>query len=242
MARNSKAPDFEQALAELEGLERLERGDLPLEEALKTFERGVALTRHCQNSLKAAQQKVEILLKRGGEPRSSPSRTRRTRRPRDPPRPSDERRSERRHAPGRRFRGARRGLPGAHRGACSISASRCRTPAPRGCARRCATARSAAASACGRRSFISLANHSARRSTQLDAPAAAVELIHVYSLVHDDLPAMDDDDLRRGRPTCHRAFDEGTAILVGDALQALAFAVLARRGDGRHLERSAPRR
>src|SRR5262252_5095746 len=62
---------------------------------------------------------------------------------------------------------------------------------------------------------------------RLDAPAAAVELIHVYSLVHDDLPAMDDDDLRRGRPTCHRAFDEGTAVLVGDALQALAFAVLA---------------
>lgn len=62
---------------------------------------------------------------------------------------------------------------------------------------------------------------------QLDAPAAAVELIHVYSLVHDDLPAMDDDDLRRGRPTCHRAYDEATAILVGDALQALAFEVLA---------------
>ena len=63
----------------------------------------------------------------------------------------------------------------------------------------------------------------------LDAPAAAVELIHAYSLVHDDLPAMDDDDLRRGRPTCHKAFDEGTAILAGDALQALAFEVLARR-------------
>ena len=61
----------------------------------------------------------------------------------------------------------------------------------------------------------------------LDVPAAAVELIHVYSLVHDDLPAMDDDDLRRGRATCHRAYDEATAILVGDALQALAFAVLA---------------
>ncbi|MEP7242396.1 MAG: farnesyl diphosphate synthase [Gammaproteobacteria bacterium] len=61
----------------------------------------------------------------------------------------------------------------------------------------------------------------------LDVAAAAVELVHVYSLVHDDLPAMDDDDLRRGRPTCHRAFDEATAILVGDALQALAFDVLA---------------
>ncbi len=63
---------------------------------------------------------------------------------------------------------------------------------------------------------------------RLDAAAAAVELIHVYSLIHDDLPAMDDDDLRRGRPTCHRAFDEGIAILAGDALQALAFEVLAR--------------
>ena len=62
----------------------------------------------------------------------------------------------------------------------------------------------------------------------LDAPAAAVELIHAYSLVHDDLPAMDDDDLRRGRPTVHKAYDEATAILVGDALQTLAFAVLAR--------------
>ena len=63
----------------------------------------------------------------------------------------------------------------------------------------------------------------------LDAPAAAVELIHVYSLIHDDLPAMDDDDLRRGRPTCHRAFDEPTALLAGDALQAQAFEVLAGR-------------
>jgi geranylgeranyl pyrophosphate synthase len=66
----------------------------------------------------------------------------------------------------------------------------------------------------------------------LDAPAAAVELIHAYSLIHDDLPAMDDDDLRRGRPTCHKAFDEGTAILAGDALQALAFALLAGQANG----------
>jgi farnesyl diphosphate synthase len=62
---------------------------------------------------------------------------------------------------------------------------------------------------------------------QLDAVASAVELIHAYSLIHDDLPAMDDDDLRRGRPTCHLAFDEATAILAGDALQALAFRALA---------------
>jgi geranylgeranyl diphosphate synthase type II len=61
----------------------------------------------------------------------------------------------------------------------------------------------------------------------LDGPACAVELVHAYSLIHDDLPSMDNDDLRRGRPTCHRAFDEATAILAGDALQALAFRVLA---------------
>jgi geranylgeranyl pyrophosphate synthase len=61
----------------------------------------------------------------------------------------------------------------------------------------------------------------------VDGAACAVELIHAYSLVHDDLPAMDDDDLRRGRPTCHKAFDEATAILVGDALQVLAFETLA---------------
>ena len=61
----------------------------------------------------------------------------------------------------------------------------------------------------------------------LDGVACAVECIHVYSLIHDDLPAMDDDDLRRGRPTCHKAFDEATAILTGDALQALAFELLA---------------
>jgi farnesyl diphosphate synthase len=61
----------------------------------------------------------------------------------------------------------------------------------------------------------------------LDAPAAAIELMHAFSLVHDDLPAMDDDDLRRGRPTVHIKFDEATAILAADALQPLAFEVLA---------------
>ncbi len=61
----------------------------------------------------------------------------------------------------------------------------------------------------------------------VDPAAMAIELIHAYSLVHDDLPAMDDDDLRRGQPTCHRAFDEATAILAGDALQALALELLA---------------
>ncbi len=65
------------------------------------------------------------------------------------------------------------------------------------------------------------------KMNRLDPLACAVELIHTYSLIHDDLPAMDDDNLRRGRPTCHRAYDEATAILAGDALQALAFEILA---------------
>ncbi len=60
--------------------------------------------------------------------------------------------------------------------------------------------------------------------------ASAVELIHAYSLVHDDLPCMDDDDLRRGKPSCHKEFDEATALLVGDALQSLAFDVLTAPG------------
>jgi geranylgeranyl diphosphate synthase type II len=75
------------------------------------------------------------------------------------------------------------------------------------------------------------------RETALDRcldVACALEMIHTYSLIHDDLPAMDNDDLRRGRPTCHRAFDEATAILAGDALQALAFEVLASFGKNSH--------
>ncbi|MEH8020387.1 MULTISPECIES: (2E,6E)-farnesyl diphosphate synthase [Rheinheimera] len=63
--------------------------------------------------------------------------------------------------------------------------------------------------------------------SDLDGPAAALEALHSYSLIHDDLPAMDNDDLRRGKPTCHKAFDDATAILAGDALQALAFEVLS---------------
>jgi farnesyl diphosphate synthase len=67
----------------------------------------------------------------------------------------------------------------------------------------------------------------APEADSLDAAAVAIECIHAYSLVHDDLPCMDDDDLRRGRPTVHKAFDESTALLVGDALQTRAFEILA---------------
>ena len=65
------------------------------------------------------------------------------------------------------------------------------------------------------------------RREVLDGPACAIEFIHAYSLIHDDLPAMDDDDLRRGKPSCHKAFGEASAILAGDALQSLAFYVLS---------------
>ena len=80
----------------------------------------------------------------------------------------------------------------------------------------------------GARATSALAEHA-------DAAAVAVELLHAYSLIHDDLPAMDDDALRRGQPTTHLAFDEATAILAGDALQARAFEILA-RSDGRSAE------
>ena len=79
------------------------------------------------------------------------------------------------------------------------------------------------------RAFFVLAGATLFRVGALPAmrTASAIEFVHAYSLVHDDLPAMDDDDLRRGKPSCHRQFDEATAILAGDALQALAFEVLA---------------
>ena len=79
------------------------------------------------------------------------------------------------------------------------------------------------------RPILVMAAAEAAGGTAQDALAAAcaVELVHTYSLIHDDLPAMDDDDFRRGKPTCHRAFDEGTAILAGDALLTMAFEVLA---------------
>jgi len=72
---------------------------------------------------------------------------------------------------------------------------------------------------------------SGRVNHNAEIASAAVEMVHTYSLIHDDLPAMDNDDFRRGQPTCHKAFDEGTAILAGDALLTLAFEVLAKEID-----------
>jgi farnesyl diphosphate synthase len=79
------------------------------------------------------------------------------------------------------------------------------------------------------RAFFVLASSTLFKVSETSAlrVASAIEFVHAYSLIHDDLPAMDDDDLRRGKPSCHKQFDEATAILAGDALQALAFEVLA---------------
>ena len=90
----------------------------------------------------------------------------------------------------------------------------------------------AAASVCARCSHMQPAASSTPRSARnaVDSAACAVELIHAYSLVHDDLPCMDDDSLRRGKPTVHIEFDEATAMLAGDALQSLAFHVIAAPG------------
>ena len=81
------------------------------------------------------------------------------------------------------------------------------------------------------RSLLTYATGSALNipSKLLDQPAIAIELIHTYTLIHDDLPCMDDDDIRRGKPSCHIAFDESSAVLAGDALQSLAFEILSER-------------
>ena len=90
--------------------------------------------------------------------------------------------------------------------------------------------RSAAASGCGRLLTVATARLFGR-SRPRAARRGAIEAIHAYSLVHDDLPCMDDDDMRRGKPTVHKAFDEATAVLAGDSLHALAFEILARARD-----------
>ena len=87
---------------------------------------------------------------------------------------------------------------------------------------------SAAAKGCGRSCWWRPPRCSAPRAQRALLAGAALECLHCYSLVHDDLPAMDDDDLRRGRPTVHKAFDQATAILAGDALLTLAFDVMSR--------------
>jgi geranylgeranyl diphosphate synthase type II len=112
-------------------------------------------------------------------------------------------------------------------------------PAPEGASRTVAAAMRHAVLGGGKRlrPILVLAGHEAcgGKGDEILEPAAALELIHTYSLIHDDLPAMDDDDLRRGRPTVHRVFGEAAAILAGDGLLTLAFEILARSPAGEAL-------
>ncbi len=205
MARKKPALDFEQSLADLQALvERLENGELSLEDSLTAFEQGIALTRDCQGALAQAEQKVQVLLERDGELAAATLR-----------------------------RGAS-SMIGAYQVSCQARVDaaleplfvapspRAGTPLRRHALQR-DERRQARAPAAGLRG---LRGAWAPPAEQANGAACAVELIHAYSLVHDDLPAMDDDDLRRGQPTTHKAFDEACAILAGDGLQSLAFSAL----------------
>ena len=96
--------------------------------------------------------------------------------------------------------------------------------------RPCVTASWQGASACARCLVIAAAEANGAKASQVLNAACALECLHTYSLIHDDLPAMDNDDLRRGKPTNHKAFDEATAILAGDGLLTLAFELMASSG------------
>ncbi len=204
MARK-KTLDFEQSLTELQTLvERLESGELSLEESLGAFEQGIRLTRECQTSLSQAEQKVQILLERDGELSEAPFDAE-----------GDEAWSRPTRRAARRVDAALDALFVAPREELQRLYEAMRYSVMNGGKRVRPLLAYAACEALG------------GAPQRADAAACAVELIHAYSLVHDDLPAMDDDDLRRGQPTTHRAFDEATAILAADGLQALAFEVLA---------------
>ena len=205
MPKKNEAPaSFETALGELEQIvNRLESGDLPLEEALSEFERGVQLARQGQSQLQKAEQRVQILLADSED--SRPRLLRRTLNKwisRNNCRPVEQANEAlRRFIAPQPFQNTPL-VEAMHYGAL-LGGKRLRP-------------------------FLVYATGDVRRCrTTLDAPAAAVECIHAYSLMHDDLPAMDDDDLRRGLPTCHIKFGEANAILAGDALQTLAFSILS---------------
>jgi len=191
-----KSLGFEDAMAELEALvTKLESGEQSLEESLQHFERGIGLARHCQLSLKTAEQKVQVLMQQSdGDAKLVSGYQERVYEVLLSLLPAADANQTQ--------------LPAAMRYAVTVGGKRIRP---------------ILTYATGQALGVSL--------DRLDVPAAAVEMLHAYSLVHDDLPAMDDDALRRGQPTCHIQFDEATAILAGDALQALAFTLLAANDD-----------
>ena len=197
---------FEDALAELEQIvRRLEAGQVKLDDAILSYERGTSLRRHCENKLNEAQAKVDRIT----SPPTVPS----------PPNPYGLNSGERTVL--RDGRGGGAGRTGNRPSAAHVRHDRSQLfEAMR-------YAAWAAASACGPFWCSNSAVCSASPGAAPYAWRAGVEMVHCYSLIHDDLPAMDNSDLRRGRPTVHRQFDEATAMLAGDGLLTLAFEVLA---------------
>jgi geranylgeranyl diphosphate synthase, type II len=204
MARKKVALDFEQSLADLQTLvERLENGELSLEDSLTAFEQGIGLTRDCQSALAQAEQKVQVLLERDGELAEEP------------------------------FDAEQSAMIDVYQISSQARVNAALEPlvcgAKPGVGRLYEAMRYSVMNG-GKRVRPLLAYAACEAlgadAAQANGAACAVELIHAYSLVHDDLPAMDDDDLRRGQPTTHKAFDEACAILAGDGLQSLAFSAL----------------
>ena len=213
--------DFEQALERLETIvEELEDGELALEDSLARFEEGVRLTRFPR----AARPRAEA--RRGARRGSGRRGPRRAEDERDEPGGGDDARSSRAAAAAALRRGSR-----ATRRAAFARHWLASTALPP----RLADALRHAALAPGKRLrpllVLSAASRGGAAADALARGGGASRWVHAYSLVHDDLPAMDDDDLRRGRPTCHKKFGEATAILAGDALLALAFEELGDRGE-----------
>ena len=221
--------DFEAAIAELESIvKKLEEGDLPLEQSLALYERGVQLSRFCHARLEEAERRIEILNERG-ELKPAPASLDVRRRPNADPWLAESLDDVSRHT----------------RAAGSTPRSTAICPQPPACPAIVSEAMRYSVFAGGKRLrpmlTLAAADAVARSGPDrqphaaglgafdLALPAAcAIELIHTYSLIHDDLPAMDDDTLRRGRPTLHVVYGDGIAILAGDGLQAEAFALLAR--------------
>ena len=219
--KTEAAPErFEDILARLRGLvERLEGGNLPLEDSLRAFEEGMELCRRGTVILDGAEKKVETLLAGG------PHRAVRSRSTFEDLANGDE--------PAVGIAG-RTGSPRGARSSTACSRRAWRRPPtaiPAACSKRCATRCWRPASASARCWRWPRPRRSAPVDDDVRLACAAVELVHCYSLIHDDLPAMDDDDFRRGRPSNHKVFGEATAILAGDALLTLAFEWIAEAGE-----------
>ncbi len=206
MPEENATPSFETGLQELEQIvKEMESGDLPLERALELFEKGMKVSENCRKQLEEAETRVEVLVRKGDKVVAGAL----------PP-------GQTMTLPEYLARQQRKVDEALDRWVPPESAS------PETIHR----AMRYSLFAGGKRIRPILCMEAAYAVSDapdgIEAGACALELIHTYSLIHDDLPALDNDDLRRGRPTCHKVFGDAMAILAGDALLTLAFQVLAR--------------